>query len=112
MTETLPSDSPAPARYSHHLRISTQWPEFDLALISVTGEIDAANADTLLHYALSKALLCNRMVLDLTELGFFGCVGGEMLTTLQRRCIMADVDLTIRTGPAVRRTLFVIRAGV
>ncbi|MDO3403378.1 STAS domain-containing protein [Mycolicibacterium neoaurum] len=108
MTDTLPSDTPVPVGTSRRaLRMTTQWQDFDLAVVMVTGELDATNTDVLLDYALSKVVLCQRMVLDLTDIDFFGCAGYSMLKTLEYRCILADVVLTLLPGPPVRRVLTV-----
>jgi anti-anti-sigma regulatory factor len=52
------------------------------------------------------------MVLDLSQLDFFGCAGYRTLKTLQGRCIMAEVDLTLITGPQVQRVLQVCEQAV
>ncbi|MGW0160132.1 STAS domain-containing protein [Mycobacterium sp. NPDC003323] len=101
MTDTLSSE--VPLNFTRHLRMETHWRDFDLAVVLVTGEVDAANAHEVLDYALSKALLCRRMVLDLTHVDFFACDCYQMLTTLRGRCLMADVDLSIQTGPVAGR---------
>ncbi|MEH3137515.1 MAG: STAS domain-containing protein [Mycolicibacterium neoaurum] len=106
MTDTLPSDTPVPVGTARRaLQMTTHWQDFDLAVVTVTGELDATNTDILLDYALSKVVLCQRMVLDLTDIDFFGCAGYTMLKTLEYRCILADVVLTLLTGAPVRRVL-------
>ncbi|MCV7432962.1 STAS domain-containing protein [Mycolicibacterium bacteremicum] len=106
MTDTLPSITSVPVRSARqHLQMATQWQDLDLAIVTVSGDLDATTTDVLLDYALSKVVLCHRMVLDLTDVDFFACEGYSMLKTLECRCIMAEVALTVLTGPAVRRVL-------
>ena len=80
------------------LQISTQWPNFDVALVSVEGEVDAANSADLFDYALSKALLCRLLILNLERVRSLSCSGYDMLRTLESRCAMADVELTVLHG--------------
>ena len=106
MTNTLPHDVSAPFRSSRHrVQLTTQWQDFDLAVVTVTGDLDASATEVLLDYALNKALLCSRLVLDLTDVDFFAVEGYTMLKTLECRCILADVALSLLTGPAVRRVI-------
>ena len=85
--------------------MSTQWPNFDVALVSVEGEIDAATCRDLLDYALSKALLCRLLVLNLERVRFLSCSGYDTLRTLERRCAMADVELSVLHGQSATRIL-------
>lgn len=87
------------------LEMSIQWPSFDVALVSMAGEVDAASSTDLLDYALSKALLCRLLVLNLERVQFLSCSGYEALRTLERRCAMADVELTVLYGSNVTRVL-------
>ena len=87
------------------LELSTQWPSFDVALVSVEGEVDAASDAELLDYALSKALLCRLLILNLERVEFLSCSGYDMLRTLERRCAMADVELSVLYGSTSTRVL-------
>lgn len=104
MTHTLSHDTHSRPG-SVKLAMATEWRDIDLAVITVTGEIDAANASEVLDYTLSKVLLCRRMVLDLTGVGFFASDGYWMLKTLQCRCVLADITFTMLSGARVSRTL-------
>jgi anti-anti-sigma factor len=87
------------------LEMSTQWPAFDVALVSVEGEIDAASGADLLDYALSKALLCRLLILNLERVRFLSCSGYRTIRTLERRCAMADVELSVLYGSSATRVL-------
>lgn len=109
MTDTLPEDPTAPARARHRIRLATRWTDIDLAMITVTGQLDASNTEDLLDYVLNKALLCRRMVLDLTGLDYFSCSAYHTVQTIESRCVLADVALEVRTGPVSGRVLRICR---
>lgn len=94
---------------SARLEFATEWRDIDLAVITVTGDIDAANTHRLLDYTLGKVLLCRRMILDLARVGFFATDGYWMLKTLESRCELADVELRVVPGARVGRTLEICR---
>jgi hypothetical protein len=98
--------SPAQAKFE----ISTQWPTFDVALVSVQGEVDAACDADLLDYTLGKALLCRLLILNLERVRFLSCSSFDMLRTLERRCAMADVELSVLYGPSAARMLQICAA--
>ncbi|MDZ7883519.1 MAG: STAS domain-containing protein [Mycobacterium sp.] len=91
------------------LEFATEWRDIDLAVITVTGDIDAANSHRLLDYTLSKVLLCRRMILDLSQVGFFSSDGYWMLKTLESRCVLADIEFNLVPGAHVGRTLQICR---
>lgn len=80
------------------LEMSVQWPNFDVALVSVEGHVDRATSADLFDYALSKALLCRLLILNLERVKSFSRSGYDMLRTLESRCAMADVELTVLHG--------------
>lgn len=90
--------SPPSAGQPSKLRMSTQWPNFDVALVSVEGEVDTTASAELLDYALSKALLCRLLILNLERVRSVSRSGYDMLRTLKSRCAMADVELTVLHG--------------
>ena len=87
------------------LEMVTVWRDIDLAVITVTGDIDATNTRTLLDYTLGKLLLCRRMILDLSGVEFFAADGYWTLKTLESRCVLADTEFTLTPGARVGRTL-------
>lgn len=92
-----------------NLEYSTEWRDIDLAVITVLGGVDASNTSELLDYTLNKVLLCRRMILDLTGVGFFATDGYWMLQTLESRCGLADIEFNIVPGARVARTLHICR---
>src|SRR6478609_1079113 len=91
------------------LEFATEWRDIDLAVITVIGDVDAANTRRLLDYTLSKVLLCRRMILDLSHVGFFASDGYWMLKTLESRCAMADIEFNLIPGAHVGRVLQICR---
>lgn len=104
MTEMLSKHTHAQPG-SAGLEFATEWRDIDLAVITVTGDVDAANTHRLLDYTLGKVLLCRRMILDLSHLRFFASDGYWMLKTLESRCVLADIEFTLVTGHLVGRVL-------
>lgn len=91
------------------LGLATEWRDIDLAVITVIGDVDAANTHHLLDYTLGKVLLCRRLILDLSRVGFFASAGYRMLTTLESRCAMADIEFAVTPGALVGRALHICR---
>ena len=91
------------------VEFATEWRDIDLAVITVLGDIDAANTHRFLDYTLGKVLLCRRMILDLSHVGFFATDGYWMLKTLESRCEMADIEFNVVPGARVERTLQICR---
>jgi anti-anti-sigma regulatory factor len=108
MTEMLTNGTPTRPG-SAALEFSTEWRDIDLAVITVVGDIDAANTSRLLDYTLNKVLLCRRMILDLSHVGFFASDGYWMLKTLESRCVLADIEFNLVTGGRVGRVLQICR---
>jgi len=108
MTEMLTNATQARA-LSARLEFATEWRDIDLAVITVTGDVDAANSHRLLDYALSKVLLCRRMILDLSQVGFFASDGYRILKVLESRCVLADIEFHLVPGAHVGRTLQICR---
>jgi anti-anti-sigma factor len=89
----------------HQLRFTTEWAGPTHAVVSVVGDIDAANADIFLDGVLMKVLLCHSLELDLSDVEFFSSAGYSALCTLAQRCAAAEVELMVRPSRAVRRVL-------
>jgi hypothetical protein len=83
---------------SDKLLISTRWHNFDVAVVSVEGRLDAAGYAELLDHALSRALLCRLLILNLERVRSLPCGGDDMLRALENRCAMADVELAVLHG--------------
>lgn len=98
---TLP---PSDTWESHTARCVTRWGRSG-AVISVDGELDAANAGQLADYVHHCASSCEWLVLDLSELEFIGTAGFSALKNITDRCADAMVYCTMVPGTAVTRLL-------
>ena len=70
----------------HAAHFATRWLRPSLAMISAHGELDAANAQEFVDYALRHADRIDCLVLDLPDVDFFGTAGFSALHTLNARC--------------------------
>jgi anti-anti-sigma factor len=93
-----------PCEGSH--RTVSQWlAEVAVAVISVHGDIDASNADTLTEYTLGHLMRCRGLILDLRGLDFFGTEGFAALHRVSVCCARAGIGWAVVPGEAVCRVL-------
>lgn len=111
--KTAGSVSPVPRRNSlwpsdtwesHTARSVIRW-GCSGAVISVDGELDAANAGELADYVRRCAAHCEWLVLDLNDLEFIGTAGFSALKAITDRCADTTVQCTLVPGAAVTRLL-------
>lgn len=76
-------------------------------LITVDGEIDAANALALSKFAESHLDSTARLIVDLRRLNFFGTQGFSMLHRINVMCSRHNVNWVIIVGPEVDRVLHI-----
>jgi len=86
-------------------QFDTRWPEANTVVISAHGEVDAANAQELVDYALRHGDRTERLVLDLSGVEFFGTSGFSALHTLNVRCAGDSITWASVPSPAVSRLL-------
>ncbi|STZ57001.1 anti-anti-sigma regulatory factor (antagonist of anti-sigma factor) [Mycolicibacterium tokaiense] len=89
----------------HQLRCTTEWVTPTHAVMTVLGDIDAANADAFLDGVLMKVLLCHSLELDLSDVEFFSSAGYSALCILAERCVAAEVALSVTPSRCVRRVM-------
>lgn len=97
---TTPPDSAA-------VRLRTSWTARDVAVLAVAGEVDNAEAAAV-GSALQELLRSPRaalVVLDLSEVTFFGSRGLAVVVDGARTARSAGTDLRGVTGPDNRRVL-------
>lgn len=75
------------------------------AVITVEGELDAANAGELAEFVQRRAAHCKSVIVDLSGVEFFGTAGFSALHTVNVRCAGADVRWVVVPSPAVSRVL-------
>ena len=74
-------------------------------VITVDGELDAANSDQLAVYVQRNARRARRVILDLRELNFIGTAGFSALHRINVVCSGAQLNWAMVPSPAVLRLL-------
>ncbi len=87
------------------MRLVSRRLRSSVALISAHGSIDASNADTLTEYTVGHLMRCRGLILDLSDLDFFGTAGFSALHRISVCCARVNVDWAVLSGEAVSRLL-------
>jgi anti-anti-sigma factor len=103
-------ESPHPARPEsvttcHTAYFATRWLHPSILIVSAHGELDAANAQDFVEYALRHTDMVKRLLLDLVGIEFFGTAGFSALHTLNARCAAIGADWAMMPSKAVTRLL-------
>jgi anti-anti-sigma factor len=97
--------SPAEVVDTNTARFATRRLHPGTVVVTAHGEIDAANADEFVDYAVRHAAEIGGLVLDLTSVEFFGTAGFSALHTLNVRCAGESVLWAAVPSAAVIRLL-------
>jgi anti-anti-sigma factor len=89
----------------YQLSLSTEWLSATVVRITVSGDVDAANAAELTDYVFHRAANSRRFVLDLQRVEFFGTAGFTALKKIESRSALAEVVWTVIPSRAVARVL-------
>ena len=89
---------------SHTAQFGARWSSSG-TVITVNGELDAANADQLAAYVHRSIRRSTRVILDLRGLEFIGTAGFSALHRINVACSGAQVHWAMVTSPAVSRLL-------
>ena len=76
-----------------------------MALVTVTGDVDAANAQLLVESVEPRIECVNRLIVDLRSLGFFGTQGFSSLHRINVMISRRGVNWVVVPGPEVDRVL-------
>ena len=79
----------------------THWMKSSVAIVSAHGDIDSTNAGALTEYSLAHLMRCRGLILDLTDLEFFGVAGFSALHRISVGCAPAEIDWALVPGAAV-----------
>ena len=90
---------------SHMAHFAIRWLPPKTAVVTAHGEIDAANAQQLVDYALRHNDRIDRLVLDMNGIDFFGTSGFSALHTLNVRCAAESITWASVPSAAVTRLL-------
>lgn len=89
----------------HTAHFATRWLQPDTSVVTAHGDIDAANAQEFVNYALRHAALIKNLVLDLSGVDFFGTAGFSALHTLNVRAAGDDIEWALVPSDSVTRLL-------
>ena len=89
----------------HTAHFATRWLRPSMAVITAHGELDAANAQQFVDYALRNSAHIDRLVLDLTGVEFFGTAGFSALHSVNVRCACEKIEWALAPSSAVTRLL-------
>jgi anti-anti-sigma factor len=106
MTDTLLlPNKPLSSAKRHDARFDTRWTTSLTAIVHVNGDIDGSNAATFTDHAFVNAVRSRGLILDLTDLEFFGTEGFLALHRVSVRCAHAEIRWVVVPGTAVSRML-------
>ena len=103
--QPTPQESLIERAESHMAHFASRWLQPHTAVITAHGEIDAANAQELVDYALRHGDRMDRLVLDMSGVDFFGTSGFSALHTLNVRCAGESIEWASVPSAAVTRLL-------
>ncbi|AKS35442.1 STAS domain-containing protein [Mycolicibacterium goodii] len=86
-------------------QFTTQHLSSSTVVVTVHGDLDAANAARFTEYALKSMPQNARLIFDLTDVAFFGAACFATLHTLNVRCAAAGVEWVVVPSKAVARVL-------
>nr|CRL78332.1 anti-sigma-factor antagonist [Mycolicibacterium komanii] len=92
-------------RDCHTAHFATRRLTADTAIVSAHGEIDAANSQEFVNYAMRNADELERLVIDLSGVEFFGTAGFSALHTLNVRTAGEKIDWALVPSTSVSRLL-------
>jgi anti-anti-sigma factor len=95
----------SPPWEGHTARFASRRLRSSVAVISVHGDIDASNGDTLTEYTVGHLMRCRGLILDLRGLDFFGTEGFSALHRVSVCCARAGIGWAMVPGEAVCRVL-------
>lgn len=100
-----PPDSVADTEVCHSALFQTRRPQPATAVVSARGELDAANGNAFVTYALRDAKQTQWLVIDLSGLSFFATAGFSALHTLNVQCAGENIRWALIPSLAVDRLL-------
>jgi anti-anti-sigma factor len=95
---------PPPAWENHSARFTADW-DASRVVITVDGELDASNASQLADYVAECMAHATPVMLDLSNLEFFGTAGFSALHLINVQCAGANLRWAVVPNKAVSRLL-------
>ncbi|GLP73970.1 sulfate transporter [Mycobacterium antarcticum] len=96
-----------PSQPRDRVRLATSSVRSSIVLITVDGEVDAANALDLSRYAEARLDTVSRLIVDLRGLTFFGTQGFSILHRINVMCSRHAVNWVLVSGDEVDRVLHI-----
>jgi anti-anti-sigma factor len=94
-----------PHHQGHTAQFTARWDASGTTVITVDGELDAANVDQLAAYVQHGITRSRRVILDLRGLNFIGTAGFSALHRINVVCSGAQASWAMAPSPAVARLL-------
>lgn len=94
-----------PPEWKNHSARFTSESHSSRVVVSAHGELDASNANQLADYVESCAAHSTSVIVDLSNLKFFGTAGFSALHLINVRCAAANFRWAVLPGKAVSRLL-------
>jgi anti-anti-sigma factor len=95
----------SPPEWINHSARFTAESHSSRVVVSAHGELDASNASQLADYVESCAAHSTSLIVDLSNLKFFGTAGFSALHLIDVRCAAANLRWAVLPGKAVSRLL-------
>lgn len=102
-----PHPGSTPAQPRDRVRLATSSVRSSIVLITVDGEVDAANALDLSKYAEARLDTVSRLIVDLRGLTFFGTQGFSILHRINVMCSRHAVNWVVLSGGEADRVLHI-----
>ena len=77
-----------------------------VTVVNISGEVDVSNVEQVTDHAVCSALAGNALLLDMTDVNFFGAHGVSMLFNIEDICCRSELPWALVTSPAVERVLY------
>nr|WP_090342173.1 STAS domain-containing protein [Mycolicibacterium malmesburyense]CRL72552.1 anti-sigma-factor antagonist [Mycolicibacterium malmesburyense] len=102
---SIPEGEFIETRDCHTAYFATRRPRPDTAIVAAHGEIDAANSRAFVDYAMRDAAELKLLVVDLSDVDFFGTAGFSALHTLNVRTAEEKFEWAMVPSASVSRLL-------
>lgn len=102
-----PGAPPSAPRSRDRVRFATSSIRSSITLVTVSGEVDAANALALSKYVEAEMETTSRLIVDLSSLEFFGTQGFSILHRINVMCSRFAVNWVLLAGAEADRVLHI-----
>ena len=100
-----PSGASTAPNQSDTAAFTTHWVRPSTAVVTVSGELDAANVQQFTTYVVAHLNASSRLILNLKRVDFFAISCFPVLHNVNLRCMRENVYWTLLPGTATARVL-------